>query len=183
MSAPTWNDVKNITFLFAFPDLEGSREIVLFVGLELFFAHHAPAIAPFREENVSLHIGKDLGEVKLLDAWHRFAVYRGAADDEAFRFVGGAGCLDGSLKRCAHDATRRFESGISRKHVVRAVWKRTPDVVVILATEDNGMPGRNRLEALEVKRQVPRQMTITANYVIRRNSDNCRNQHRGQDEV
>ena len=114
-------------------------------------------------------------QIELFDLWHRFTVHGGTANDKALRLACGAGGLDSLTERRAYNAARGLKFLVSGEHVVRAVRQRTADIVVILATEDDGMPCGNRLEALEILRKVPRQVPIAPNDIVFRNSYNCRN--------
>ena len=122
-------------------------------------------------------MGKDLREVKFLDKWHRLAIDSGAADDKTFGLTGTAGGLDSLTERRANNAARSLEFLVAGEHVIYAVRERATNVLVIFATEDDGMPCRDGLEALEVLRQVPRQVPVAPDDIVFRNSYNCGNKH------
>ena len=122
-------------------------------------------------------MGKDLREVKLFDTRHRLALDGGTADDKAFRLAGTAGGLDSLIERRADDAAWSLKILVAGEHVVYAVRERASNVFVVLATEDDGMPCRDGLEALEVLRQVPRQVPVAPDDIVFRNSYNCGNKH------
>ena len=137
-----------------------------------------PAASPFGEQHVTFDIGEDTRHIKFLHQGHRLAVDRRAANDKAFRLVGGAGRFNRLRKIATHDAARSLERRIARQHVIGAVREWPSDIVVILTAEHNRMPRRNRLESLEIGGQVPRQVSVASNDVILRNCNYCRNQHK-----
>ena len=124
-------------------------------------------------------MGQDPRQVELVDKRHRLAIDGGTANNEAFGLASITGGFDSLSQRRTDDAAGSLEVLVAGERVVYAVRERASDILVVLAAKDDGMTRSDGLEALEVLRKVPRQVSIAPDDIVFRNSDNCGYKHWG----